>query len=323
MRTHRAACQTAIGGPEFLEIIDRPVPEPGGGEVRVRVVAAGLNPVDWKVAASEQLSARFGVPVPGGYGNDLAGVIDAVGADVEGFAVGDRVVGEARGAAVADDAVVRARTLVPVPDGVSLAAASTLPIAARTADAAIRHLNLTAEDTVLIGGAAGGVGLLAVQFARATGATVIATASASNHDVLRDLGALPVDYHGDLVKNIRAVTDRPVTAATDLQGVTTLTAALELGVAPERITTIAASDVPNGVRATGGNESAPGTVARALAEIAEGRLTVEITGVYPLEQLPDAVARLSEGHVRGKLVIQLSQDDPVPSATDTARTIEG
>lgn len=307
MSTQRIAWQTAAGGPEFLDVVEAPIPDPAPGEARVRVAAAGLNPVDWKIAASPQLAEAFGGAVPGGYGNDFSGVVDAVGDGGSGVAVGDRVYGGARGHAVAEYTVVPAASLHRAPERLSLADAATLQIAARTAAAAVDGLALTPDDTVLIGGAAGGVGLLAVQLARRAGATVVATASERNHDLLRELGAIPVTYGDGLAERVRAATDRPITAASDLQGTATVDAALELGVAPGRINTIAATpdSLPAGVRHTGGLDAAPEALDDIATLIADGEVRVFVDGTYPLDEIRSAVARLQEGHVRGKLVIEV------------------
>ncbi|MDR6868094.1 NADPH:quinone reductase-like Zn-dependent oxidoreductase [Microbacterium resistens] len=303
--SNRAAWQTAVGGPENIAIVDLDPTDPGPGEARVRVHAAGLNPVDWKVAAFPEIAAAFDVRVPGGYGNDLAGVVEAVGDGVTTVSIGDRVLGGSRGHAVADTVVVPAGSLVPVPDDVPLDVAATLPIAGRTALAAVETLALGPDDVVLIGGAAGGVGVLAVQWAVRTGATVIGTASPENHDFLRGLGAIPVSYSGDLVAEVRTAVDRPVTAAIDLQGTATAQAAVTLGVVLGRIRTIAAHgpSVPDGVVATGGGDAAPDALPRILAALSAGELRVEIAGRYPLDETARAVALLRDGHVRGKLVI--------------------
>lgn len=305
---NRVVRQTAFGGPENISIVIEPVPRPGPGEALVRVHAAGLNPVDWKIAAyppPPPVAEAFDVTVPGGYGNDLAGVVAAVGDGVTDLRVGDRVVGGARGQAVADYTLVPAANLTRVPEGLTLAQASTLPIAARTAEAAIGLLALGPEDAVLIGGAAGGVGVFATQLAVRTGALVIATASADNHGFLRELGAVPVEYGDGLADRIRTVLDgRELTAAADLQGSATARAALELGVPAVRITTVANNNDPiDGVIVTGAQDAPADTIPRTLDDIAAGRLRVVIAEEYPIERTADAVTRLRQGHVRGKLLI--------------------
>lgn len=299
---NRVIRQNAYGGPEHISLESEAVPSPGAGEALVRVHAAGLNPVDWKIAAYPAAAEAFGVPVPGGYGHDFAGVVAAVGDGVSEVAIGDRVVGGARGAAVADYTVLPAAALTVVPDAVPLAVAATLPIAGRTAVAAIGRLGLGPDDTVLIGGAAGGVGILATQLAVQTGAAVVATASPANHDFLRGLGALPVTYGEGLADRVRGVLTGPLTAAADLQGTEAAQAALDLGVAPGRITLIAGGPLP-GTLPTGGGDAPEGALGRLLDEVAAGRIRVDVEADYPIERTAEAVSRLREGHVRGKLVI--------------------
>lgn len=298
---NRTIRQNAHGGPEHITVEHGPVPVPGAGLALIRVHAAGLNPVDWKIAEDAELAEEFGVRVPGGYGHDLAGVVVALGEGAHDVRIGDRVVGGARGAAVADYALVPSDRLTLVPRAVPLTVAATLPIAARTATAAITALALGPSDTVLIGGAAGGVGVLATQLAVRTGATVLTTSSVANHDFLRQLGAVPLTYGAGLVDDIRARGFAP-TAAADLHGEEVAHAALSLGVEPRRISTVATAHIP-GTVATGGGGAPAGTIARVLDDLAAGRLHVEIAGEYPLERTADAVAVLRTGHVRGKIVI--------------------
>jgi NADPH:quinone reductase-like Zn-dependent oxidoreductase len=304
----RAVIQESFGGPEVLEVRDVAEPHAGPGEVRVRVSAAGLNPVDWKIASSAEGAARFGITLPAGFGNDFAGVIDEAGEDVTGFAAGERVYGGARGRAVADYTVVRpgADLLLHTPDGVDDITASTLVIAGRTADAAISAIGVHAGDTVLIGGAAGGVGVFAVQLARRAGARVIGTASEAAFGFLRELGAEPVAYGDGLVGRVRAIAPQGVTAAADMVGTETAQAAVELGVSPDRIATIAAASPPDGVRATGGRDATPGALERITAAIAAGEFIVPIAATFPIEQIRAAVELQRAGHVHGKVVITLS-----------------
>ena len=304
----RAVIQEQFGGPEVLQVRDVAEPHAGPGEVRVRVSAAGLNPVDWKVAGSAEGAERFGLTLPAGFGNDFAGVVDEVGEGVTGFAAGDRVYGGARGRAVADYAVVRpgADTLLHTPDGVDDITASTLVIAGRTADAAISAIGVHAGDTVLIGGAAGGVGVFAVQLARRAGARVIGTASEATFGFLRDLGAEPVTYGDGLADRVRTLAPRGITAAADMIGTETALAAVDLGVAPGRIATIAAASPPDGVHATGGRDATPGALERITAAIAAGEFVVPIAGAFPIEQTRAAVELQRAGHVNGKVVITLA-----------------
>jgi NADPH:quinone reductase-like Zn-dependent oxidoreductase len=300
--------QSEIRDPFVLEVVDREEPHAGPGQIRVRVAAAGLNPVDWKIAAYPAVAERFGVTAPTGFGNDYAGTVDEVGDGVTGFAVGDRVFGGARGRAVADHVIATVATdeLVHTPDGVTDEVAAALSIAGRTAAAAVATVRVDDGDTVLIGGAAGGVGVLAVQLAVAAGATVIATASESNHDFLRQLGAIPVVYGAGLADRVRALAADGVDAAIDLQGTETALAAIELAVASERIATIAAGpNPPGGAVSTGGGAAAPDALARIATAVAEGRIVLPIQDTYPIERIEEAVAVLRAGHVRGKIVVTL------------------
>jgi NADPH:quinone reductase-like Zn-dependent oxidoreductase len=300
--------QESFGGPELLELREVEEPHPGPGEVRVRVAAAGLNPMDWLIPSSAELARGFGYTLPSGFGHDFAGTVDEVGNGVEGFAVGDRVYGGVPGRAVADFALARpdAGRLFHTPSGIDDVVASTLTVAGLSAVAALDAIDPRAGDTVLIGGAAGGVGVYAVQLARIAGATVIGTCSEGTFDFLRGLGARPVTYGTGLADRVRAMAPAGLTAATDLFGSEAMEAALELGVAPERISTIIRwPEPPDGVRVTGGGEAAPGALERVTEAILAGKLTVPIAATFPIEQIHEAVTLQAGRHVHGKVVIVL------------------
>ncbi|MDQ0771850.1 NADPH:quinone reductase-like Zn-dependent oxidoreductase [Streptomyces aurantiacus] len=307
----RAVIYETFGGPEVLEVREIPEPHAGPGEVRVRVAAAGLNPMDWILASLPEVAEQFGVTVPSGFGHDFAGVVDEVGVGATGFAVGDRVYGGALSRAVADFVVVKApaeasEVLSHTPEGISDEVASTLPVAGLTAAAALSAIDLRSGDTVLIGGAAGGVGVFAVQLAQLVGARVIGTASESTFEFLRQLGIEPVAYGAGLADRVRTLAPDGVTAATDLFGTETAETALALGVPPERISTIAAGpNPPGGVRATGGSEAGPDALARITDAILAGKITVPIAATFPIEQTHDAVTLQAGRHVHGKVVITL------------------
>jgi NADPH:quinone reductase-like Zn-dependent oxidoreductase len=280
--------------------------------VRVRVTAAGLNPMDPLLASRPETAQQFGITLPSGFGYDFAGVVDEAGDGATGFAVGDRVYGGALARAVADFVVVEtpAGALFHTPDGIRDEVASTLPVAGHTAAAALAAIDLRSGDTVLIGGAAGGVGVFAVQLAKLAGARVIGTGSEGTFEFLRQLGAEPVTYGPGLADRVRALTPDGVTAATDLFGTETAETALALGVPPERVSTIAAPDPPRGVHATGGAEAAPDAMDRITDAILAGRITVPIAATFPVEQIRDAVTLQAGRHVHGKIVITLR---PVPA----------
>jgi len=307
----RAVIYETFGGPEVLQLREVPEPHAGPGELRVRVAAAGLNPMDWLIPSRPESAAQFGLTLPSGFGYDFAGLVDEAGEGATGFAVGDRVYGGALARAAADFVVVKtpaegAEGLFHTPDGISDVVASTLPVAGATAAAALAAIGLRSGDTVLIGGAAGGVGVFAAQLARLAGATVIGTASEGTFEFLRRLGAQPVAYGPGLADRVRAQVPGGVTAATDLFGTETAETALALGVPADRISTVAAGpNPPGGVRATGGIDAEPDALDRIAAAILAGRITVPIAAVFPIEQIRDAVTLQAERHVHGKIVVTL------------------
>lgn len=306
----RAVVRESFGGPEVLHVREIAEPHAGRGKVRIKVRAVGLNPLDWQLAATPELAAVFGVPATSGFGCDLAGVVDEVGPGVAGFAVGDRVYGGAMAKAVADYVVVSVPVPQPdvlfhTPHGISDDAAAALPTPAFTAAAAVEAIRVRRGDVVLIGGAAGGVGVLAVQIARLAGATVIGTASAGTFDFLQRLGAVPVTYGPGLADRTRALAPGGITAAIDLFGTETVEAALALGVPPDRISTVAASTTPAGVHATGAHAADPGALGRLTDEIVAGTITVPIAASFPIEQIRDAVTLQAERHTHGKIVVRL------------------
>src|SRR6201996_6232096 len=199
--TSKAVRLESFGGPDVLNVREVPVPQAGSGQIRVRVTAAGLNPMDWFMTADADTAARFGLSLPSGFGTDYAGVVDEVGDSVTDFAAGDRVFGGALSRAVADYVVIDVTGTIAAggdahhtPDGVDDRTAAILAIGGCTAAAALAGVKPRPGDTLLIGGAGGGVGVFAVQLARLAGARVIGTGSATSADALRALGAEPVAY---------------------------------------------------------------------------------------------------------------------------------
>jgi NADPH:quinone reductase-like Zn-dependent oxidoreductase len=305
----RAVRLDSFGGPEVLSIQEVPAPQAGPGQVRVRVTAAGLNPMDWFMTADEDTAVRFGLTLPSGFGTDYAGVIDQVGDGVTDFALGDRVFGGALSRAVASFVVVDATGKTAAneahhtPDGVDDRTAATLTIAGRTASAALAVVGLGPGDTVLIGGAAGGVGTFTVQLARIAGAHVIGTGSATSADFLCDLGAEPVAYGDGLADRVRPLAPHGLTAAIDLYGTETAQAARALGVPDPRITTIAAR--LDGITPANGANAASDALEKLARLIATGRLRVPIAASFPVEQIRTAVELQADRHVKGKVVIDL------------------
>ncbi|HEY0496763.1 MAG TPA: NADP-dependent oxidoreductase [Kutzneria sp.] len=305
----RAVQLDSFGGPDVLDVREVPAPQAGPGQVRVRVTAAGLNPMDWIMTADADTAARFGLSLPTGFGTDYAGVVDQVGVEVTGFTPGDRVFGGALSRAVADFVVIDAAGEIAAneahhtPGGVDDRTAATLAIAGRTASATLAVVEPGPDDTVLIGGAAGGVGVFAVQLARIAGARVIGTGSAASADFLRELGAEPVAYGDGLADRVRALAPGGVTAAIDLHGTETVHTARELGVPDGRICTVAAQ--VDGVSAANGANAAVGALDKIARLVAAGRLRVPIAASFPVEQIRRAAELQAGRHVHGKVVIDL------------------
>jgi NADPH:quinone reductase-like Zn-dependent oxidoreductase len=196
--------------------------------------------------------------------------------------------------------------LFHTPAGISDEVAATLPVAGSTAVAALDAILVRSGDTVLVGGAAGGVGVFVVQLARLAGAKVIGAASETTFAFLQQMGVEPVAYGAGLVDRVRALAPDGISAATDLFGTETVEAALALGVPPERISTIAAGpNPPGGVRATGGSEVGPDALDRITEAILQGQITVPIAATFPIEEIRAAVTLQGGRHVHGKIVVTL------------------
>jgi NADPH:quinone reductase-like Zn-dependent oxidoreductase len=308
--TSRAVRLESFGGPEVLRLREVPVPQAGVGQIRVRVTAAGLNPMDWFMTSDADTATRFGLSLPSGFGTDYAGVVDQVGDGVTEFAAGDRVFGGALSRAIADHLVVDVAGTIAAggdahhtPDGVDDRTAATLAIAGCTAAAALAVVNPGPGDTLLIGGAGGGVGVFTVQLARLAGARVIGTGSAGSAGALRAIGAEPIAYGDGLANRLRSLAPAGVTAAIDLYGTDTMQAARELGVPDERITTIAAQ--VDGITPANGANAAPGATEEIARLVAAGQLRVPIAASFPIERIRAAVELQADRHVHGKVVIDI------------------
>jgi NADPH:quinone reductase-like Zn-dependent oxidoreductase len=293
------------GGAEVLKVVDVPRPVAGPQQVLVRVKAAGINPGEAKIREG-LLHARWPATFPSGEGSDLAGIVAETGPGVTGFAVGDEVIGFTTDrASQAEYVIVEQENLTPKPAGMPWEVAGSLFVAGATAWAAVRAVELTEGDTVVVSGAAGGVGSIAVQLARRAGATVIGLASPANHDWLTGHGVIPVAYGDGVADRIRQEASK-VDAFIDTFGAGYVELALELGVEPSRVDTIAnfAAVERYGVKAAG---SAAGASAGVLAElaglIAAGQLEIPVAATFPLSQVQDAYRRLATGHIRGKIVL--------------------
>jgi NADPH:quinone reductase-like Zn-dependent oxidoreductase len=304
----KAVQLTAYGGIDQLKIVDVAKPEPAPGEIVVRVVAAGINPGE--IAIREGfLKDRWPMDFPFGEGTDFAGHVDAVGANVTGFAAGDAVLGwTERRSAQAEYVVVPAKQLIPKPPALDWYRAGGLFVVAATAFAAVRAVALKPGDVVAIAGAAGGVGSLATQLARRTGARVIGLASPESAEFLRSVGAEPVAYGDGLADRLRDVAPGGIGAFIDLFGSGYIDLAVSLGVKPERIDTIAdfAGAQKVGAKTDGsGAASTSETLATMANLVAWGEIVMPITAIYPFAALHDAYTELARRKARGKIVLAL------------------
>jgi NADPH:quinone reductase-like Zn-dependent oxidoreductase len=299
----------SYGGIDVLEVRDVPQPVPGADEVLIEVRAAGINISEAAIRAGA-VRDLFPATFPSGQGSDLAGVVAELGSGVDGFAVGNEVIGfsDLR-SSHAEYVAVPATQLTPKPAAVPWEVAGALYVAGCTAYAAVRAVRLVPGDTVAIAGAAGGVGSIAVQLARRAGATVLGIAGASNDAWLADHGAVPVNYGDDLPARLRAAarTGR-VDALLDFFGGGYVAMAVEdLRVPHDRVDTITdfAAVERFGVLSAGGADAATAAVLAELADlVARGELEVPITGVFALDDVRDAYRELEKRHTRGKLVLR-------------------
>ncbi|MEV1317700.1 NADP-dependent oxidoreductase [Micromonospora arborensis] len=301
----RAAAFHTFGGPEVLQVIEVATPVAGPGEVRVRVEAAGVQAYDSAVRSGWTPPGQT-VRFPQIVGNDFAGVVDQTGTGVTDFRTGDEVVGWALLASCAEYVVVPAGQVVAKPAGMSWPQAGSLSASAQTAQTALEELKVGAGDTLLIHGASGGVGTVAVQLALAAGAKVIGTASPANQDYLRSLGATPTSYGDGLTDRVRALAPGGVDVALDAAGGAALDACLDLVADRDRIGTLVdfARADKLGVRPLRSQRSAQRL--QAITDLYRtGRLTLTVSQTFPLDRIADAHRRIETGHARGKTAVLL------------------
>ncbi len=305
---------TAFGGPEVLTVRDETLGEPGPGRVLLDVAAAGVNPIDVKVYSGNMGADSSSLPMRLGF--EVAGVVRAVGPDAVGPAgpvqVGDEVIAYRVAGGYAERVLAWASAILPKPASLSFTQAAGLMLTGTTAIHTLTATGVQHDDTVLVHGAAGGVGLMTVQLAKARGAHVIGTASLGRHDALRRFGVQPVEYGDGLIERIRELGET-VTVAIDCVGSDeAVDSCLALVDDRSRIATIAAFGRARevGIRALGGGPGAdPGTEVRNAARlelvslVEEGQLEVLVAGTFPLAQAADAHRASISGHTNGKLVL--------------------
>jgi NADPH:quinone reductase-like Zn-dependent oxidoreductase len=302
----RAAALSSFGPPEVLRTVELDEPHAQAGQVRVQVNVAGVQPFDCGVREGRFPRALVG-DFPIVPGNEFAGTIDQVGAGVTGFSVGDAVLGFSTLGGYAEWIAVPLDQVAPKPADMPWKIAGGFSGAAQGARNALNQMRVTAGDVVLINGASGGLGTMAVQLAKAMGAsTVIGTASEANHEYLRSLGAVPVAYGPGLVERLRAIAPNGVDAALGSE-VDGLRAALEIAHDPERVVTMVFSDeiAALGIRDWTGVRSAEG-LTEMLSYYEKGQISVHIRAEYTLDQAAEAQGDVGSGHSRGKVVININ-----------------
>ncbi|MFK0296383.1 NADP-dependent oxidoreductase [Streptomyces sp. NPDC090442] len=307
----KAIAFDAYGSADVLYPVELDLPVPGPGQVRIAVRSAGVNPLDHKIR-SGGMAGLFPVDFPYVPGREASGVVEAVGDGVTEVRTGDAVLGPTVTGSYAERTLADAGRLVAKPGSMTWEEAAALPLAAETAWRVLELLQLREGETLLIHGAAGGVGTMAVQFARRRGVRVIGTASEANHAYLRGLGADPVTYGEGLAGRVRALAPDGVHAALDAVGKGDAVAvSVELTGGPDRVVTIADEDAGrHGVRFSNGTE--PGAsrtvpaLTAALGLFESGILQLPIHHVYPLSEAAEAQRESERGHLTGKIVLAIA-----------------
>ncbi|GGM48682.1 NADP-dependent oxidoreductase [Dactylosporangium sucinum] len=297
------ALQYAEYGPSsVLHVVDVPEPTAGPGRIRIAVRAVGVNPFDWKVR-----SGAFGDTTPSRLPviphSDVSGVVDEVGPGVDGVTDGDEVFGVSAAGGAAE--FVELKVWQAKPAGMSFEEAAGLPSVVETAGRALALLGLEKGQTLVVNGAAGGVGSAATQLAVARGATVIGTASERNHEYIRSLGGLAVTYGPGLADRVRALAPQGVDLALDTAGRGAVAELVTLTPTPADVVSIADFDAPKlGARVTDGSEGRSWTALREAAELFEqGRFRMPVEATFPFARAAAAHDLSESGHTRGKIIL--------------------
>lgn len=294
---------TEFGGPEVLKLVDVEEPHPAPGQVRITVRSVGINPAEWKIRAG-YFKDFMPVAFPAGTGFEAAGIVDEIGEGVSGVAVGDAVFGMGRNTA-AEQAVLN--NWAKKPDSMPFALAGGLSVAAEVSTRVLDMAQAKAGETVLVSGAAGGVGSVLVQIAVARGIAVVGTASAPKHEYLKGLGAVPTTYGPGLAEKVKELAPNGVDAALDLAGAGDIPELVEITGDAARVVSIVDFTAPeHGAQFAPTPQENP---EQALEEAAhlyeEGALELRIEKTFPLGDVAAAHELSAQGRVTGKLVVVL------------------
>ncbi|AZP15798.1 NADP-dependent oxidoreductase [Streptomyces aquilus] len=301
---------TRSGGPETEALVEVDRPVPGPGQILVAVRVASVNPIDWKLRTGYRRPTDSGEPVfPVVFGSEVSGVVEEIGADVDGFAVGDEVFGNTAAGGYAEYALLPAALTAHKPAGLSFADAATLPVAAATAYDGVRQLDLPSGATLLVTGAGGGVGAAAVQIARADGVRVLGVASEGKKDFVESLGAVHVPSGPGWTERAAAAAPDGVDGVYDLVGGAVLAEAAQL--LTDRTKLITAGAPPEVVAELGGARVARARTTAVLDALARlvvnGGLDPHVIRRFPLDEAGEALRTVEEGHARGKVVIEVAR----------------
>ena len=299
----RAVRYEQYGGPEVLEIAEIDEPHAGPGKVRIRVHAAGVNAMDWKLR--DGMMAKGPLESPRGVGFDAAGVVDEVGEGVTGVGVGDRVFGSGSDT-FAEYSVLTAWATLP--HHVSFEEGAAAPTPMDTSVRVLDAIDAQEGDTLVISGAAGGVGTVLIQLARARGLIVVGTASAANQEYVEALGALATTYDDGWVQRVRDLAVAEVNVAADLAGAGVIPDLIELTGDPARVVSIADFSAPQlGAKVTAGGGDKVAALQEAARLFDTGDLRVVVEETYSLAQTPEAQRLSKTGHGRGRAVVELAR----------------
>lgn len=294
------------GGLDVLAVREVELREIGKEDVLVEVKAAGINPGEASIRKG-LLAEKWPASFPSGQGSDLAGVVKDIGIDVEGFAPGDEVLGWSwERSSQAEEVIVPADQLIRKPADLGWPEAGALYVVGVTAFAAVRAVDISEGDTVVVSAAAGGVGAITVQLLKVNGANVVGLASEDHHDWLRAKGVTPVAYGEGVLQRILGATPDGIDAFIDLYGPEYVDLAVELDVPPEKIETIIAWQRAEeiGAKMEGSSDASSPEILGEMAELAAaGKIEVPIAATYPLDEVREAFEQLEARHTLGKIVL--------------------